>query len=85
MRIQDRSYDCALKSSFGPTQNCLNGSWYYHSDIVVNAYYYTNNSNVSSANYNTNNGMHCIEYRGYAPAYNRYTDNTIEECYSIVK
>lgn len=77
------SSDCALKSYFGVGPNCLNYSWMALSNTVINAYYYTNDDNRNSANASTNNAMHCITYRAYAPGYNRISDNTETECYTI--
>ena len=53
------------------------------SNAVINAYYYTKNDNRNSANASTNNAEHCITYRAYAPGYNRISDNTKIECYTI--
>ena len=77
------SSDCALKSYFGVGPNCLNNSWMALSNAVINAYYYTKNDNRNSANASTNNAEHCITYRAYAPGYNRISDNTKTECYTI--
>ena len=83
--LEVRSSDCGVKSSSGAKQNCVQDSWRRLSSSVINAYYYTNNGNVNSANASTNNAQHCIEYRGYSTQYSMYTDNTLEECYSIYK
>ncbi len=78
------SSDCGVKSSSGARQNCVSG-WRAFENSIINAYYYTSNSNVNSANASTNGARHCLTFKGYSNTYGIYTDNTIKECYSIVK
>ena len=81
--LEAYSEDCALKSSQGRRRNCVNGKWVTYDNIYINAYYYTNNDNVYTADENTNDGEHCIYFRGRIGTV--YTDNVLSSCYYVTR
>ena len=81
--LEAYSDDCALKSRQGRGKNCRNGEWVTYDYIYINSYYYTNNDNVYTADENTNDGEHCIYFRGRIGTV--YTDNVLSSCYYVTK